>query len=114
MTVSINLLATVGGSHCVSSVDGAVVHEQIAAAFRDQQDVALSFAGIEDVTSAFLNAAVGQLYGEFSEEFIRSHLRAVDADGDQLALLKRVVDRAKEFFRDPEQYEAAVSGALNE
>jgi len=66
------------------------------------------------MTSAFLNAAVGQLYGEFNEDVIREHLSVIDAEGDQLVLLKRVVDRAKEFFRDPEPYHAAVSGALNE
>lgn len=114
MTASISLLAIVGSPHFVSSADGGEVHEEIAEAFRRGEDVVVSFAGAEDVTSAFLNAAIGQLYGEFDEELIRRHLRVEDTEPDHLALLKRVVDRAKEFFRDPEQYNAAVSGALNE
>jgi len=114
MSSSISLFAVVGSPHSVSSADGGVVHDRIADALRSGEDVELSFAGIEDVTSAFLNAAVGQLYGEFGEDLIRQHLKVVDAESDHLILLKRVVERAKEFFRDPEHYNAAVSGALNE
>jgi hypothetical protein len=114
MTATINLIETVGGPLAVSSADGSSVHDRIAEALRRGEPVVLSFAGVEDVTSAFLNAAIGQLYGEFDEALIREHLRVVDAEGDQLALLKRVVDRAKDFFRSPETYNAALTGALNE
>jgi hypothetical protein len=114
MTASISLIEAIGSPHAVSSADGGTVHDRIAEALRRDQSVVLSFAGVEDVTSAFLNAAIGQLYGEFNEDLIREHLRVVDAEGDQLVLLKRVVDRAKDFFRNPEAYNAALSGALNE
>lgn len=114
MTVNIALAELVGAPHAVSSADGSAVHDRIAEALRHDEPVVLSFAGMEDVTSAFLNAAVGQLYGEFNEDVIRERLRVTDAEGDQLLLLKGVVDRAKEFFREPEHYTAALSGALNE
>jgi len=114
MTESIRLLDVIGSPHAVSSADGSSVHDQIAEALRRDEPVDLSFAGIEDITSAFLNAAVGQLYGEFNDEVIRKNLRVVDAEGDQLVLLKRVVDRAKDFFSNPDAYDAALSGAFNE
>ena len=41
--------------------------------------------------SAFLNAAIGQLYGKFSEETIRASLGVSDMEQEDLALLKRVV-----------------------
>ena len=47
----------------------------------------VSFGGLEDVTSAFLNTAIGQLYGEFGEDVIRTHLHVLDAE-DHLILLK--------------------------
>ncbi|SRR6266542_3101087 len=114
MTLHISLSESIGSPHAVSSADGAAIHDRIAEGIRRDECVVLSFAGVEDVTSAFLNAAVGQLYADLDEELIREKLRVVDADGDHLVLLKRVVDRAKEFFRDPEQYSAALSGALDE
>src|SRR5436305_11576577 len=114
MSVSIRLLAVLGSPYAVSSADGSAVHEQIANAFRKGDDVVLSFAGLEDVTSAFLNGAIGQLYGEFDEDVIRTHLQVLEAEEGHLLLLKRVVERAKEFFRDPEHYRSAVSVARNE
>ncbi|MCU1347943.1 MAG: hypothetical protein JWO56_973 [Acidobacteria bacterium] len=115
MTEPIILTQLVGGPYCVSSADGSKVHDTIAERLQNDEDVIVSFAGVEDVTSAFLNSAIGQLYsGDFNEDQIRRHLKVVDAEGDHLALLKRVVDRAKEFFRDPEHYHAAITGALGD
>jgi hypothetical protein len=114
MTQPILLSDLVHGPYCVSSADGGVVHDEIAARLQNGEDVVISFAGIEDVTSAFLNSAIGQLYGDFGEDEIRRHLRVTDAEVDHLALLKRVVDRAKEFFRAPEHYHAAITDALGD
>jgi len=53
------------------------------------------------MTTAFLNVAVGQLYGEFTEEKLRMHMMPpVDADAWHLTRLKLVVDRAKIYFKD--------------
>ena len=64
----------------------------------------LSFSGITRITTAFLNAAVGQLYSEFSEQDIRARLAPpIDAEPWHLTRLKLVVDRAKIFFGDRER-----------
>ena len=112
----LNVLAIVGTGLCVASDDGQKLYEAIAAAFRKGLNVRLSFAGVEDLTSAFLNSAIGQLYsGEFSEEHIRAHLLPpVDLSQEDLLLLKRVVERAKEFFRNPGPFEQAARTALGE
>ena len=60
------------------------------------------------LTAAFLNAAIGQLYGRFNEERIRSLLKVEDMQPDDIALLKRVVDTAKLYFKDPVRFEEAV------
>jgi len=58
------------------------------------------------MTTAFLNAAVGQLYGEYTEEEIKQRLAPpIEFEPWHLSRLKLVVDRAKLFFRD--------SGRLN-
>jgi len=114
MIATITLIESIGSPHAVASADGSAVHDAISEALRRGEQVVVSFAGVEDITSAFLNAAIGQLYGEFSEDLIREHLQVVEAEGDQLLLLKRVVERAKDFFRNPESYNAALSGAMND
>jgi len=72
----------------------------------------LSFHNVSTLTSAFLNAAIGQLYGEFSEEQIRALLKVQDMQSDDLALLKRVVETAKEYFKDPQKFDQAVRDEL--
>jgi hypothetical protein len=103
-----------GTGFCVASDDGEKVHARIGSAFRSGRSVRLSFRGVTDLTSAFLNVAVGQLYGEFTEEEIRAKLSVTDASPDDLELLKRVVDRAKEFFKDPDRFTAAAKEVLGE
>jgi hypothetical protein len=105
----------VGSNLCIASDDGEKVHETIVAALEGGRRVRLSFEGVEDLTSAFLNTAVGQLYGEFTEERLKSAmLPPVDISSDDLFLLKRVVERAKEFFSDPERYRQAALEALGD
>jgi len=66
---TIQIASLVGSNLCIASDDGEKVHDAIVAALRNGKKVRLSFEGVEDLTSAFLNTAVGQLYGEFGHWF---------------------------------------------
>lgn len=116
MTQTINLSAfeIVGSPLCVASDDGQNVHDRISAALKEGRKVMLSFLNITSVTSAFLNAAIGQLYGEFSEDAIRAGLQVADMAPDDLALLKRVVETAKAYFKDREGFSRAVTEVLGD
>ena len=109
--IKISIFEVVGSSLCVASSDGQKVYERLSTAFERDRRVALSFHSVTALTSAFLNAAIGQLYGTFSEEQIRALLEVKSMEQDDLALLKRVVDNAKQYFKDPERYEQAVKEA---
>jgi len=87
-----------GGPLCVSAEDGRRVHDKIQPLLKAGKKVALSFESVDTLISASLNAAVGQLYGEFSEEQIPALLSVKDMEADDLAVLKRVVDNAKKYF----------------
>jgi hypothetical protein len=76
--------------------------------------VSLSFLNVESLTSAFLNASIGQLYREFSEEQIRAGLSVKDMSNEDIALLKRVVDTAKQYFKDPERFKKAREEVLGD
>ena len=107
--VTVSLTKVIGNKFCTASDDGDKVHAAIVEAISRGDRVQISFEGVEDLTSAFLNAAVGQLYGEFAEDKLRSVLLPpVGASAEDLALLKRVVDRAKDFFQDPERFRRAA------
>ncbi len=104
----------VGSPSCINPEEGKKVFQVIAKALRAKHQVTISLGNIEDLTSRFLNSAIGQLYGEFSEEELRAKLKVVNANQDDLALLKRVVERAKEYFKNPEPFEKASREVLGD
>lgn len=112
--VNLSVLEIVGSPLCVASDDGQRVYDRVSAALKDKRKVTLSFLNITSITSAFLNAAIGQLYGEFSEDGIRAGLQVADMAQDDLALLKRVVETAKAYFKDREGFNRAVNGVLGD
>ncbi len=106
--VTISIFEVVGSSLCVASGDGQKVHDRIAAILKQDRRVSLSFRNVSTLTSAFLNTAVGQLYGTFTEDQIRTLLTVEDMEADDIALLRRVVDTAKRYFQDPERFNNVV------
>ena len=105
--ITVRIFDIVGGPLCVSAEDGQAVHDKIAPLLRDGQKVELSFEGVETLISAFLNSAIGQLYGEFTEEQIRELLSVSQMAPEDLTVLKRVVDNAKTYFKNPAQFDRA-------
>lgn len=112
--VTISIFEVIGSPLCVAAGDGQKIYDRLAATIKEGRHATLSFYNVSTLTSAFLNAAVGQLYGEFSEEQIRSSLAVQDMAPDDLALLKRVVETAKEYFKDPQRFDQAVRNTLGE
>lgn len=111
----IHLTELAGGALCVTPQDGEKVFRVIREAIDAGKNIEISFHGVEDLTSAFLNTAIGQLYGIYSEERLKSLLSvSKDASPQDLATLKRSVDRAKEYFRDRKPFEDAANRQLGE
>lgn len=105
--VIVRIFDIVGGPLCVSAEDGQRVHDKIVPLLRDGTKVVLSFEQVETLISAFLNAAIGQLYGEFSEDRIRELVSVRDMADEDQAVLKRVVENAKAYFKAPKQFDQA-------
>lgn len=105
--LSVRVTDIIGSSLCVSADDGQLVFDKIAPLMRDGKKIILSFEGAETIISSFLNAAVGQLYNEFSEENVRAHLTVSDMAQEDLLILKRVVENAKKYFAHKTDYDRA-------
>ncbi|MDR1462707.1 MAG: STAS-like domain-containing protein [Azoarcus sp.] len=91
----------------VSTDDGQKVFDKIVAAFEAGRAVDLSFAHHENLISSFLNAAIGQLYSSYSEDFLAQHLAFADLDDDDRIMLDRTIDNAKRYFANPDAYDQA-------
>lgn len=110
----IRVFDIVGGGLCVSSDDGQLVHDQIAKLLREKHKVIISFENVDTLISAFLNAAIGQLYGEFPEEDIRGYLSVENMDPEDMELLKRVIDNAKIYFENRKDFDDAWKIEVND
>jgi len=110
----LSIFEIVGSPLCVASSDGQKVYDRLATVLNEGRGVTLSFHNISTLTSAFLNAAIGQLYCKFSEAKIRSLLKVQDMEPDDLGLLKRVIETAKLYFKDPQKFERAVQETLGD
>ncbi len=107
--ISIIIFEVVGSPLRMASGDGQKVYQRLVAVLQKDCKVALSFRNVTTLTAAFLNAAIGQLYGTFSEEQIRFLLKVEDMEPEDRGLLKRVVDTAKMYFKDPQRFDQVSS-----
>lgn len=111
--ITINIFEKLGSVAAVSSDDGEQLFALIKKALKNNVLLVLDFSNIELITSTFLNAAIGQLYNEFESQFLKEHLRVENMEDDDLILLKKVVDRAKEYFENKKNVEKGIKAGLN-
>ena len=94
--------------------DGEKVFTLISKAITDDKKVILSFLNVEMITTAFLNTAIGQLYRDFTEEKIKENLSVKDMTQNGLNALKRVVETAKLYYKDPEAMQRSINDILGD
>jgi len=99
----IMVYSIVGNSFCVASEDGEKVLDVIKKNIDENINVIISFKNVEMLTSAFLNTAIGRLYGVYADETLKSLLSVKDISIEDKMLLKRVIDTAKAFYKDKER-----------
>lgn len=110
----INVVSTIGDGFCVAAEEGQKVFELICGALKDQNNVIVSFQNVEMLTAAFLSTAIGQLYKDFSESDIKSHLKVSDISDSGKVALKRVVDTAKLYSCDLETMQKRINSILED
>jgi hypothetical protein len=108
----INIYEVIGGNAAVSSDDGQIIFERIDKAFKQNYLVILDFNNVDLVVSTFMNACIGQLYGFYPVDFIRKHLRVENLSDDDLIILSKVIERAKEYFADKKKFEDSANKAM--
>lgn len=104
----------VGSDICVEAEDGKKVYDVICEFLKQKKKLVLSFLNVTMLTSAFLNTAIGLLYKDFSEEDVKEYLKVADLAPTDTALLKRVVETAKMYYKNPERIEQSVKEILEE
>ncbi len=106
--ITINIVNAIGDMYGVEAEDGQKVFELIVKAFNSKKQDTLSFQNVEMLTTAFLNTAIGQLYRDFSENDIKENLRVTEISESGKVALKRVVDTAKLYYKDPDALKRSI------
>lgn len=89
------------GTYAIDTQSAEQLHDMILCSLRNSLPVIVDFAGVSVFTSVFLNVAIGRLYGEFTEAFLKEHLSFVHLPDNDHELLQVVISNAKEYFTNP-------------
>ncbi len=65
---------------CYSNNDGEIVLSLLKTSFENDEDVTLSFKGINSITSSFTNTAFIDLLKDYNFEYIKRKLRFIDTN----------------------------------
>jgi hypothetical protein len=86
------------GPNCITIEDGQIVYEKIFPELKTGNLVQLDFKGVRLFASPFFNAAIGQLYRDFSSDELNRllEMRELTANGE--IVLRKVGENAKVYY----------------
>lgn len=98
------------GDRATDMQQGDTIYEKIISGFSIHEIVKIDFSGMNTILSTFLNNAIGALYRDYSSEFLNENLKIINLCPEDLFILKRVIERAKDFYSNPQN----ITNALND
>ena len=108
----IRVFEEVGGDSAISVDDGDAVFRKIDSAFASGMSVTLDFQNVKLIITAFLNAAIGQLYSKYTSEQLNRRLQVINIKPEDSKLFNKVIERAKEYFSNPDDFESTAQNSL--
>ncbi len=112
--LKISVYELVGGNSAIAVEDGQVLFVRIKNALEKDLSVEVSFTNVSLIVSSFLNASIGQLYGEFSDNLLSKKLKVTGLSDDDVELLSTVIQRAKEYFSKQSNFAKALKEDLGD
>lgn len=85
---------------CYNAQDGAIIAAHIAKGFETRSQVVLSFAGVYDVPSSFVNSAIVSLFNRYSPDWVKSHLKVIDATSQIADMIRRCMANGERRLAD--------------
>jgi hypothetical protein len=114
-TICIRAAELANNRLCVSDETGILLHQAIVDALHNGKRVLVSFKNITEISSAFFESAFGRLYLiGFTEEEIKRRVIISDLSEDDRFILDMVIDRVRDFLKDPVRFETIMNEVLGE
>lgn len=96
----INVDDIISSNFAVSPAKGDVLFELIKEHISRKEILELNFHNINQLTTAFLNNAIGNLYRQFTSEELNNYLKVTGLDDLDKYMFSKVINRSKLNFSD--------------
>ena len=113
MSKTIDVAEKIEKPSALTHDQGDIIYTTITAAFEKGETITLDFGNVESMITPFLNNAIGQLYGKYTSEFIKDHLRFENFPTSKIPKLNLVISNAKNFYANKKNYKKTVKDVLN-
>lgn len=100
--INLRIVDVISSEFAVSPEDGDIIFNIISNRINEKESIVLDFDGIDIMTTAFLNNAIGKLYNIYTKEQLNKYISMNNISKTDLNLVKKVIKRAKIKFTDEE------------
>ena len=97
----------------VTPDEGKPINDEIRKCIESKETVEIDFSGVELMTTAFLNIAIGDLCKDYSSDELKNILKIVNVDEGDTRRIEKVIDTAKLFYKDKNSFNKIVEDTFN-
>lgn len=103
-----NVAEIIDSPSALTQEQGDIIYRLVSEAIDKQKEIHLDFKDVESMISPFLNNAIGQLYGKYTSEQIKTFLRLDNFPQNKNSTLNIVISNAKKFYENKQQFKNVV------
>lgn len=108
----ITLKEKVTDNMAVTPAEGQPIYEEIIEHLIQGDVVELDFSDLQICTTAFLNVVIGNLYKDYTSDQLKEGIKFNGLDIPLSERIKKVTDRAKQFYKNQTVYTNMIESAL--
>lgn len=112
--LKISVFNVVGDRICMEPNEGQKIFEIIKIGLSEKKKIVLSFKNVTQLTTAFLNNAIGKLYSIYSEKEIKDCIKIEDITHSGAISLKKVIEVAKAQYNDPDALRRSINEIMGD
>ena len=112
-TIYINVAEKIGAPSALTQEQGNIIYNEIVSAIEKKNPILLDFEQVESMISAFLNNAIGQLYGKYTSQQISEFLKIINFPHEKTSTLNVVIANAKKYYSDRDNFNSAIKEVFN-
>jgi len=99
---TVNVFNIIKSPEAMTIEEGNMIYNQIIKKLKNNDKIIIDFSNIKSITPTFLNIAIGQLYNEYDNAFLKENIKIKNLEKQNLVLLKKVINNAKKYFKKGE------------